>query len=806
MKKIKWNKGWKFGRQESENREEILIPHDAMIHEKRDSEAEGGSAQAYFYGGKYVYEKTFSADKDMIASHGELEFEGVYKDAEVFINGEKAGGTAYGYGNFFVNLDGKIKEGDNTVKVLCDNSAQPDSRWYSGAGIYRPVWMWTGAENCILPQGIRVVTKDPNLAEIEVSVKLFKEAAKVSTIRISIFDGEEKLAESSSVVNEKGTGATSLILLPDVEKWSAENPKLYRCSAELIEAEEVVDVADINFGIRKITWDSTGLYINGKSILLRGGCVHHDNGVLGAATFDEAEWRRVRILKEAGFNAIRSAHNPASRAMLDACDALGIYVMDETWDMWFNHKSKYDYASKWEANYKDDIRALVARDFNHPSVIMYSIGNEVSEPVSEEGLNKEKEMVKLLHRIDPGRPVTGGFNLMIMTSAARGKSIYKEDGGLNESGENKMQGMNSTMFNLITSVVGTGMNKSANSKKADKVTSPALDGLDIAGYNYASGRYSMDGNIHPKRLIVGSETFPQDIWKNWKMVEKYPYLTGDFMWTSWDYIGEAGIGAWAYTDDGRGFNKPYPWLLAEAGAIDILGNPGGELFLAQAAWKIGKAPGIAVRPVNHADKKPAKAVWRGTNSIPSWSFRGCDGKNAYIEVFTWEDEIALYFNGRKIDQKAAKNGVAVFRIKYKSGELKAVAIGEDGEVTGVSVLKSAKGELHACPLPEKKVVEVGSIAFVPVCVMDKDGVTDSNSDRKLTVTVDGGKLLGFGSAAPRTEERFDQGQYTTYYGKALAVVYAEHEGRIKVTVDDNGHMETANIEVIQSNKKGKRLS
>lgn len=277
--------------------------------------------------------------------------------------------------------------------------------------------------------------------------------------------------------------------------------------------------------------------INGQETLLRGGCVHHDNGILGACAYAEAEERKVRIMKEYGYNAIRSAHNPCSRAMLDACDRLGMYMMDETWDMWYQHKSKYDYATDFMDNYEDDIARMVAKDYNHPSVILYSIGNEISEPSKEEG-------------------------------------TAQADGG--EGAESApqmpdMSQMNSTMFNQMTMMIGTGMNHSADGEEADKATSPILDAVDIAGYNYASGRYPLEGEAHPNRIVFGSETFPQDIPVNWAMVEQYPYLIGDFMWTAWDYLGEAGIGAWAYTDDAMSFDKPYPWLIGGAGVIVLTG-------------------------------------------------------------------------------------------------------------------------------------------------------------------------------------------------------------------------------------------
>ena len=769
MKKISWNDGWKYGKQDSAERQNVIIPHDAMLHETRSKEAPGGSAVGYFPGGKYVYEKDFDADEQMMSGEVILEFEGVYKNAKVYLNDEYLGGADYGYRSFFIYLSSKIKEGSNKLSVTCDNSDQPDSRWYSGAGIFRPVWMWLGAKGSIHPETVRISTKSLSPAVIHIS----------------------SMCEIGAEIDGNcGSGTEFDIEIPNARLWSENDPFLYtaRISNELDELE-------IRFGIRVVTWDGRGLYLNGKRVLLKGGCLHHDNGILGAATWDQAEYRRVKMLKDAGFNAIRSAHNPASRAMLEACDELGMYVMDETWDMWFKHKSKADYADLWEKNYKDDINAIVSRDFNHPSVIMYSIGNEVSEPAKDKGLQKEKEMVEMIHGLDPTRPVTGGFNLLIISNSAKGKDLYKEDGGRDESGDKKMQGMNSTMFNLITSMVGTGMNKAANSDKADKATSPALDLLDIAGYNYASGRYQMDGKKHPGRLIVGSETFPQDIWKNWDMVKNNPWLIGDFMWTAWDYLGEAGIGAWAYTDDGKGFNKPYPWLLADCGAFDILGNPNGELYLAQAAWNTLKAPAIAVQPVNHQNKRPAKAVWRGTNAFSSWSFRGCDGNKAIVEVYTDKAYVELIINGKTIGKKKAKDGKAIFRVRYAGGEIVAKAYDLNGNPSGEAHLKSAKEKLFSMPLPERRKAKTGDIIYVPICVQDDQGIVESNSDRLIKVSVEGGVLLGAGSANPRTEEKYDEGQFTTYYGRALAVIYADKKGTIKITVNDKDGCNTVEIPV-----------
>ncbi len=747
MRRVSFNENWHFQEQT------ITLPHDAMIHEKRRADAVCTGAGAYFPDGSYIYEKTFQRPE---AQHVLLQFEGVYKNARVFLNGKEAGGAAYGYIPFFINADEYLVDGENTIRVECAVE-HPDSRWYSGAGIYRPVWLWEGPEDSIEPESVRIstVSCEPAVIRVQSDKAVCVEAAGVT-----------------------GEGTDFTLTIPEARLWSEDDPYLYTAKVT-----NGADSEEIKFGIRKLTWSPKGLLVNGKETLLRGGCVHHDNGILGTATYDESEWRRVRLLKAAGFNAIRSAHNPCSRAMLEACDALGVYVMDETWDMWFSHKSKLDYAGQWRENYMADIKAMVSRDFNHPSVILYSIGNEVSEPSKPEGLEVEREMVDALHALDPSRPVTAGFNLMIIANAAKGKGIYKEDGsGRDEGGDKALTGMNSTLFNMITSIVGTGMNKAANSKKADAVTTPAMDMLDICGYNYASGRYPMEGKAHPDRIVVGSETFPQDIARNWAMVKKYPYLVGDFMWTAWDYIGEAGIGAWAYTPDGKGFNKPYPWLLADTGALDILGDPNGECFHASAVWDKLDAPAICVQPINH-DVKPARMVWRGTNAIPSWSWHGCYGKKATVEVYFNAARIELVQNGAKVGSAKVKDCKAVFKVKYLPGKLTAIAYDASGREIGRSSLDSA-GIAKITLLPEKTEARPGEIVYVPVVMADAKGNVECNADRKLRVTVEGGELLAFGSANPRTEERFDSGEYTTYYGRALAVVRVGESGVARVTAGD----------------------
>lgn len=750
MEKYYFCRDWRFGFSNGE-KHALTLPHDAMLEAGRDPHSSGGSACGYFLGGVYEYEKVFPVPTDWEGKHILLQFEGVYQNTRVFLNGQELGGADYGYIPFFVCLDDALHYGaENLLEVTADNSKLPNSRWYTGGGIYRPVWLWVGEQAYIEPEGIQITTL--SYAPPKIGVKVHHTGTMAS---IEILDGDTVIAHAS--------GHDSVIDLPGAKLWSENTPYLYTCRVTL----ENGDLAESQFGLRKVEWNSTGLYINGQSTLLRGGCVHHDSGILGAATYDGAEYRRVKKLKKAGYNAIRSSHNPCSRAMLEACDALGVYVIDEAWDMWFHHKSKFDYASTWKENYRNDLKSMVNRDFNHPCVIAYSIGNEVSEPAKPEGVAATKEMVELLHTIDPNRAVTAGFNLSIIASASKGKGIYDdENGGKKNDKEAAIKGMNSTMFNMITNVVGTGMNKAANSGATDRIVSPSVDLLDIAGYNYASGRYPLDGKKHPDRVIFGSETFPQDIGKNWEMVRKYPYLVGDFMWTAWDYLGEAGLGAWAYTDDGNGFNKPYPWLLADCGAFDILGDPGAPVAHARAAWGLDEAPWIGVQPVNHGNKKPAKMVWRGSNAHASWAWLGCEGNKAVLEVYSSAARVEVLLNGVSLGKRKPKLGKAVYKTKYSAGKLEAVAYDGSGREIGRSVLKSAEGSLQISTDAKR----YGELTYVEISITDKNGIVEQNADETLRVSVSGGELLAFGSANPRTEEDYRSGCHTTYYGRALAII------------------------------------
>ena len=429
---------------------------------------------------------------------------------------------------------------------------------------------------------------------------------------------------------------------------------------------------------------------------------------------------------------------------------------------------------------------MVRRDYNHPSVILYSIGNEVAEPCEAKGIEYGKKQIDLIHSLDATRPVTCGLNLMIIGRAAKGQGIYQDVDKNQEDIKkaNKASDTNpqnaSLMFNIMVSFVGTGMNKGGNSPKVDALATPIIDALDISGYNYGSGRYPLEEKQHPERIIFGSETFPQDIYKNWEMVKKYPYVLGDFMWTSWDYLGEAGIGAWSYTG-GMPFNRPYPWVLAGAGVIDICGTPDGSCRYASTVWGLEKAPRIAVKPVNHPGVRVSKSVWRGTNAIESWAWSGCEGNKAEVEVYSDAHAVELLVNGKSLGKKKVKECKAIFKTKYVSGKIEAVAYDAGGRELLRGTLESATGKISICVEPEKTVAAAGEVVYVPVTLKGENGVVEANADKKLTVSVEGGELLGFGSANPCTEEQYHTGSFTTYYGRALAIVRVQSNTIVTVT-------------------------
>ena len=760
-----FNRDWKFWSDTQTTPQVINLPHDAMQTETRSADVKEGRHNGFYPGNVYHYEKTFTADADLLQKHVTLNFEGVYHNSKVFVNGQEAGGYQYGYMPFDVCLDGLLVKGENTIRVDVDNSQVPNSRWYSGAGIYRPVHLTIQEQQYIEEVKVSTLSIDPATIKVETT-------HQGGEVAVTIFDGNQQVANAE--------GDNVELKIDGAKLWNAEHPNLYTAVVELKQDGKTIERQEESFGIRVISWSAQGFKVNGEEVLLKGGCIHHDNGILGAAEYDDAAYRKVAIMKDYGFNAIRSSHNPLSEAMLRACDELGMYVMDELWDMWYITKTEFDYSHDFYANYQEDIRHFVKKDFNHPSVVMYSIGNEVGEPAEDKGVELAKELITLVHQTDSSRPVTAGINLMIIGMTRMGINIFAQSNSAMVTGG---QEVTSEQYNQMMETSSQQMLQAVLMPMIDEATTPVLDALDIAGYNYANLRYPLEGKAHPNRIVVGSETFPHQLAENWAMVEQLPYLIGDFMWTAWDYIGEIGLGAWYYSDDAGFANKTYPWKLNGGGAIDLIGNPTGEALLAKAIWQKDNKPYIGVRPIHK--EQLIKAMWRGTNSIPSWSWQGCEGKPTVVEVFTSAEKVKLYINGKLIGEQEVNNYVAPFDVTYQPGVLKAVSMDANGKEYE-QTLTSATGKIGISIEPEKSSYKAGELAFVNINLVGENGIVESKADRKLKVTVEDGELLGFGSQQLITEDSFTTGEYTTYYGRSQAVIRSFKPGTVKILVTGEG--------------------
>ena len=788
MIKTNFNLDWQFKCVDSDEApQSINLPHDAMLYEKRDRNAPTAGACGYFPGGAYEYRKTFFMPKEEHKKTHILEFEAVYKNASVYINGVLAAQRPYGYTNFFVAMDEYLHFGEeNEIKVIADNSEVPNSRWYSGSGIYRNVNLYTGNVHHFLPDGLLISTTNNKSVTVKTAV------CGGDQIKVIISDQDAVVAEGTGdVVNGQ---ANVHLCVSQPRLWDAENPELYRCSAYLYKDGEQVDQAEDLFGFRTIKWNVKGFYVNGKETLLRGACVHHDNGVLGACSFDDAEERRVRLLKEAGFNSIRSAHNPASKALLDACDRLGMYVMDEFCDNWLVHKNPYDYAEQefcqwWE----QDLTAMIKKNHNHPSVIMNSIGNEISELAIPEGQELCRKMAVLARELDPDKAVTLGVNMMLCSMAAKGGGIYgeKKDGKENKNGSQTMDNLpTSAFFNFLMNKMGGIIEGAAAKPAADKATEVAISYLDIAGYNYAASRYEMDGKLHPDRVIVGSETLPKNLYKNWQLVKTFPYVIGDYMWTGWDYLGESGLGTVRY----KSFKKPgedAPIISGGCGVIDICGKLRPETQWNRLVWELTDIPGIGVEPLTHAGEIGSVSMWRDTDAVASWSWEGYEGKKTKVTVYASGAIVELLVNGKSYGKKKTKEYKAVYpKVTYVPGVITAISYDSVGKEISRTSMTTAEGRTRIHLTPEKHALRPNSqdLCYVNIDLVGGNGVTKSTEDVPITVVVSGaGSLQALGSAKPNMGECFFTNTHTTYYGKALAVIRAGNlSGKINVKASAPG--------------------
>lgn len=777
MRKLDFNQNWTYKILDgSEEEEKISLPHDAMCKQKRSLQSRGRHNIGWFEGQDYEYTKRFVPPAEF--TRFVLEFEGVYHRAKVFVNGREVIYRPNGYTCFHEDITAYVKPGcENEVRVFVKNADQPNSRWYTGAGIYRPVWLYGGNEQYILVNGMKIRTVSAQDVP-QIGVRVETSVAGTVSLDILAMDGQKVLSASLE------SGLEHILSIPGAKLWEPEQPYLYTFVARFGE-DEVRETT----GIRTLSWTpEQGIAINGKRVILKGACIHHDNGVLGACAFPEAEYRKIRLLKQTGYNAIRSAHNPCSKAMLDACDRLGILVMDEYTDMWYIHKNAYDYASDMEQWWHQDLKELVDKDYNHPSVILYSTGNEVAETGQSRGIQLTGEMTRYLHELDGGRPVSCGINIFFNFLYSCGFGVYSDDKAKKESEKDvgkRKKSVGSEFYNTLAGILGDKTMKiGATLPMCDWKTRDAYANMDVAGYNYGILRYRHDLKKYPNRLILGSETFCKDAYTFYELAKKEKRIVGDFVWAGMDYMGEAGIGSWEYEDYAPKETEDPGWLTAGSGRLNILGYALGEAAYTSVALEQELGPRIAVRPVYQKGSHTPSA-WKMTDAMESWSWPGCEGQSAVVEVYARAAEVVLLLNDRQVGRKKLRKCCnVIFRIPYAPGMLTAVSYDAQGNEISRSSLRSAGAQTRLSIEPEQTAAQAGQLCFIRLRYTDENGIWKPMEKHRIRIGVENATLMGFGNACPYNPDGYWQEQTRTYYGEAMAVVRAGQQGEAVITVTD----------------------
>lgn len=803
----KWNEDWKFWVDKDsfalvwdipEIARDITLPHDAMIEKPANPDSLNGGNTGFRDGDVYTYVKMLHAPEEYKEKTIMLKFEGVYMNAFVYVNGQLAAKSPFGYTTFYAPLNDFLKYGeDNEIRVQVRAGAMTNSRWYSGAGIYRDVYLLESGLTHIVPEGVQVKTEnaDDAYATLKVATELENKTAVSQDLVIEtvIKDNEENVVAKectfATIFAGENRTLQQRILVDNPKLWSADNPKLYTFETKVYEnteAKELLDEAVDTLGIRTLAVDAKrGFRVNGKSVNLRGGCIHHDSGLLGAATYEDAQYRQILKMKEAGFNAIRMSHHPMAPAMLRACDEIGMYVMDETFDMWNRLKSNYDYGLYFQEWWEKDVTAMVRKDYNHPSVILYSVGNEIPEIGTDKGAQTCQEISDKIRSLDDTRYTLASINGVFAAGDAVDQIVA--DVAANLSAEDKIDGNVNDFMSLMDAHMDEIVVHDAISKRLEK----ACAGIDVAGYNYMTARYEKDGETYPNRVIVGSETYPPEIARNWDLVERLPHVIGDFTWTGWDYIGEAGVGIPAYKWGEGGFGAGFPAQLAYPGDFDITGFRRPASYYREAVFGLSKKPYIAVQNPTHYGEFLIKTPWVISDSTANWNWNGMEGKPAIVEVYAQGDEVELFLNETSLGKKPAGKEAGfrtLFETTYEPGTLVAVSY-ENGQEIGRSELATAGAERV---LTVEQEVYAGlkhseqELVYVQVEMRDQNGVLAADDNQKITLSVDGEvEVLGFGSGNPKPNYNFNEGVTELFGGRAQIIIKKpEEDVTLTVTTGD----------------------
>jgi beta-galactosidase len=754
-----FDEGWKFKLGDIKGAEKpgfndaswrnIDLPHDWSIEKLPgqtpgqvvgpfSKESPGKTATGYTIGGIGWYRKTFTLSPEKKYSQTIINFDGVYMNSDVWVNGKLVGTHPYGYTAFYFDITSFLNPAGkpNVIAVEVKNVGK-NSRWYSGSGIYRNVWLIRKQAVHVAHNGVRITTKSisPGKAKVKIASVIQNTAAGNPDVKllIKVLGPNGKLAQTVETQTKKMSSSEDEIVqditITKPELWSIEVPNLYTAEIQLVAGGVVTDKVSQIFGIRTIHFDAqTGFTLNGKKVLLKGGCMHHANGFLGSAAIDRAEERRVELLKAYGFNAVRTSHNPPSTQFLNACDRNGILVMDEAFDMWERPKNPQDYHLYFKKWWKKDLESMVLRDRNHPSVILWSIGNEINERADSVGYILTKKLADEVRKLDPTRPVTEAI------------CGFWDHPGQDWS-----------------------------------TTAPAFANLDVCGYNYLDAKYESDHAKYPNRIMVGTESYPREAYDYWKQVEKDPWVIGDFVWTAMDYLGETGVGNSHLNDDpDRGFLRSWPWFNSFCGDIDLCGFEKPQHLYREVVWNDSKLEMVVHTPIPEG-KKEIVSYWGWPNELQSWNWKGHEGEMMNVRVFTSYPVIRLELNGKTIAEKTLADSAKLivnFKVPYEPGVLKAIAL-ENGIEVASKELKTTGTPAKIKLIADRKIIKANrnDLSYVKVEITDARGNLVPNASVPVTFTVAGvGEIAGSGNACPYDMESFNNPVCKTYQGKALVIL------------------------------------
>jgi len=758
-----FDKGWKFQRGVLSGAEspdfdisgwrEVNLPHDWSIEDipgtesPFDSASAGGRGTGFAVGGTGWYAKEFVLDESFVGKRVDILFEGIYMNSDVWLNGFHLGRHPYGYTSFHYDITDHLHfDGTPNRLVVEVKNEGANCRWYSGSGIYRHVWLTATSPVHVKYWGTYISTLNATSrkAELQVETELsnHQDGKSEVILELEVIDSNGLVVAraASEITLEAASEATikHSIEVGSPTLWSPASPDLYTLHTMLKGGNKILDQSETPFGIRTVEFDAEkGFLLNGEVVKLRGGCMHHDNGPLGAAAYDRAEERKVELMKANGFNAIRTSHNPPSPGFLDACDRLGLLVIDEIYDGWFQDSQKKPYYQiEFEEGWPADVSDFVMRDRNHPSVILWSTGNEIMDKMDPRAIKAQEEITALFRTLDPSRSVSCGMN---------------------EWGHDDW----------------------------DNVLENYMKPLDVAGYNYAELKYQEDHSRYPERLLVCSESFPKQAFQYWMQVVDNDFVIGDFVWTGFDYLGEVSIG-W------HGFSEGYPWTVAYCGDIDICGFKRSQSYYREILWGTGKKVALFVKNPVPTFHMPSHSKWDYPDIHSSWTWSGYEGQPMEVVVYSNCERISLSLNGEEIGSSETNRSnefTASFDVPYESGTL--LAFGYNGNQLVEEVELVTAGEAVALKVAcdrEVIVADGQDLSYLTVEVVDENGTRLPFGEEEVNFTIQGpGDIIGVGSARPNSVESFQQMSRTTFEGRCLAVVKSgEKAGEITVTATAKG--------------------